>query len=44
MTDTPARSVRIPDNLWKKVKAKAKREHSPVSAIIIRLLVEWLEQ
>jgi hypothetical protein len=41
--ETPARSVRIPDKLWKQVQAKAKREHSTVSAIIIRLLVEWLE-
>tara|TARA_R110000822_G_scaffold1273_4_gene5781 strand:- start:1040 stop:1174 length:135 start_codon:yes stop_codon:yes gene_type:complete len=44
MTNTPARSVRIPDALWKKAKAKAKREHTSVSAIIIRLLVEWIEQ
>ena len=44
MTNTPARSVRIPDRLWKRVQAKAKREHTSVSAIIIRLLVEWIEQ
>jgi len=43
MTNTPARSIRIPDGLWKKVKAKAKREHTTVSAVIIRLLVEWVE-
>lgn len=43
MTETPARSVRVPDKLWKQVQAKAKKEHTTVSAIIIRLLVEWLE-
>jgi predicted HicB family RNase H-like nuclease len=37
------RSVRIPDKLWKQVQTKAKKEHTSVSAIIIRLLVEWLE-
>jgi hypothetical protein len=37
------RSVRIPDKLWKQVQAKAKKEHTSVSAIIICLLVEWLE-
>jgi hypothetical protein len=40
---TPARSVRIPDKLWKQVQAKAKKEHTTVSAIIIRLLLDWLE-
>jgi hypothetical protein len=43
MGKTPNRSVRIPDKLWKQVQAKAKREHTTVSAIIIRLLVQWLE-
>jgi len=40
---TPARSIRVPDKLWKQAQAKAKREHTSVSAIIIRLLLEWLE-
>lgn len=41
--NTPARSIRIPDKLWKQAKAKAKKEHTTVSAIIIKLLVAWLE-
>jgi predicted HicB family RNase H-like nuclease len=43
LSSTPARSVRIPEQLWKQVKAKAKSEHTSVSAIIIRLLVQWVE-
>jgi len=39
---TPARSIRVPDSLWKQVQAKAKKEHTTVSAVIIRLLVNWL--
>ena len=40
---TPMRAVRIHDKLWKQAQAKAKREHTSVSAIIIRLLLDWLE-
>ena len=44
MTDTPARSIRIPDKLWKQAKAKAKKEHTTVSAIIVKKLFEWVNQ
>jgi hypothetical protein len=40
--NTPVRTIRIPDKLWKQVQAKAKREHTSASAIIIRLLLEWV--
>lgn len=42
MSNTPARSIRIPDKLWVKAKAKAKREHTTVSAIIVKDLLDWV--
>ena len=42
MSNTPARSIRIPDKLWLKAKAKAKREHTTVSAIIVKTLLNWV--
>lgn len=43
MTNTPPRSIRIDDKLWKMVKAKAKKEHTTATAVIVRLLVDWLK-
>ena len=42
MSNTPARSIRIPDKLWVKAKAKSKREHTTVSAIIVKALLDWV--
>jgi hypothetical protein len=44
MTDTPARSVRIPEKLWKQAKAKAKKEHTTVSAVIVKALFKWVNE
>ena len=42
MSNTPARSIRISDKLWVKTKAKAKREHTTVSAVIVKALLDWV--
>ena len=42
MSNTPARSIRIPDKLWVKAKAKAKRDHTTVSAIVVKALLDWV--
>ena len=42
MSNTPARSIRIPDKLWVKAKVKAKREHTTVSAVIVKALFDWV--
>jgi len=34
--------MRIPDKLWVKAKAKAKREHTTVSAIVVKALFDWV--
>ena len=43
MSNTPARSIRISDKLWVKAKAKAKREHTTVSAVIVKALLDWVD-
>lgn len=44
MSDTPARSVRISEKLWKQAKAKAKKEHTTVSAVIVKALFDWVNK
>ena len=44
MAITPPRSVRIPDVLWKKAKAKAKTQHTTVTAVIVKALYEWVNE
>lgn len=44
MVFTPNRSIRIPEALWRKVKIKAMREHTTATAIIISLLVKWIDE
>ena len=44
MPTTPARSVRIPDVLWKKAKAKAKAQHTTVTAVIVKALLDWINE
>jgi hypothetical protein len=44
MAITPPRSVRIPDVLWKKAKAKAKVQHTTVTAVIVKALYEWVNE
>lgn len=40
---TTLRNVRIDDDLWNAAKAKAAAEDSDVSAVVRRLLTEWVE-
>ena len=44
MAITPPRSVRIPDVLWKKAKAKAKVQHTTVTAVIVKALYEAVRE
>jgi hypothetical protein len=44
MAITPPRSVRIPDVLWKKAKAKAKAQHTTVTAVIVKALYDWINE
>jgi len=44
MAITLPRSVRIPDVLWKKAKAKAKTQHTTVTAVIVKALYEWVNE
>jgi len=40
MAITPPRSVRIPDVLWR--KAKAKTQHTTVTAVIVKAFYDWV--
>ncbi len=39
---TPARNVRVPDDLWGRALARAEEEGTSVSAVIVRALEEWV--
>jgi hypothetical protein len=41
---TPHRPIRISDELWAKAQAKAEQEGTTASAVIRRLLTEWVEE
>ena len=43
MSATPIRSIRIPQTLWLKAKAKAKAENDTVSRIVVKLLSDWVK-
>ncbi len=40
---TPARNVRVSDELWGRALARAEEEGTSVSAVIVRALEEWVE-
>lgn len=42
MATTKVRGMRIPDELWNAVQAKADREHTSVTAVAIRKFNEYL--
>lgn len=42
MGETPARNVRIPDDLWSALKVRADAEHTTRTALIIRAVREFL--
>jgi hypothetical protein len=41
---TPIRTVRIPDKLWNAVRKKAAKRNETVSAVIVRLLHDFIEK
>lgn len=41
-THTPIRSVRVPDDLWVAVKAKATAEGTTVTQVIVRALRRYV--
>lgn len=41
--NTPLRSVRVPEEIWKPAKARAEAEGIPLTAVIVTALIEFLE-
>lgn len=41
MTNTPPRSVRIPDPIWDQATARAKAEGTTVTAVILKALTSY---
>ena len=44
MAETPARNVRIPDDLWAALKERADAEHTTRAALIVRAVVQYLSR
>lgn len=44
MAETPARNLRIPDDLWHAAKAKAASEHTTVTAVVVAALRRYLNR
>jgi hypothetical protein len=44
MTQTPPRSVRIPAPIWNAAKARAEREGTTVTAVILRALSRYAKK
>ena len=42
MPTTTQRNVRVPDELWARAQAKARSEYTTVSAVLVRLLNDWV--
>jgi hypothetical protein len=43
MSFTPIRSIRISQQIWDAVKAKAAAQNDTVSHIVVKLLTDWLK-
>jgi predicted HicB family RNase H-like nuclease len=43
MADTKIRTIRVPDRLWLRAKAKAKREDTDVSTLVREWLREYVK-
>jgi hypothetical protein len=41
--NTPIRTVRISEKLWNAARKKAAKRDETISAVIVRLLHEWVE-
>lgn len=41
---TPARNIRIPQDLWTKARAKAAAESTTVTAVVIAALERWVSE
>lgn len=44
MADTKIRAIRVPDWLWRRAKAKAKRQDTDVSTLVRRWLREYVKE
>lgn len=44
MGATPIRHLRIPDDLWERVKARAASEHTTATAWVVALVVRALKR
>lgn len=42
MAPTPIRAVRIPDDVWRAVQARAKERGETVTDVIVRMLLMYL--
>lgn len=42
MPETPIRHVRMPDDIWAALKARAEAEHTTVTALILRAVLAYL--
>lgn len=41
--NTPIRTIRIADKLWNAARKKAAKRDETISAVIVRLLHDWVE-
>jgi predicted DNA binding CopG/RHH family protein len=41
---TPKRPIRMPDELWEAVQAKAEAEGTNASEVVRRLLADWVKR
>ena len=44
MNPTPLRAIRIPDELWERLREKAREDDSDASETIRRLIAEYLDK
>ena len=44
MPETPARNLRIPDDLWQAAKERAAEEHTTVTAVVIAALRRYIRK
>lgn len=44
MSNTPLRSVRVPDEVWIPARARADELGIPLTAVIVTALIEFMDQ
>lgn len=43
MSDTKIRSIRVPEPIWRKARAKARREGTDISTVVRQFLMAYVE-